>query len=154
MAASRADSQICKITFSPPKGQKVTTHFSLRAFGLKTYPGLLPCLVSQLTLLAELICLQTRTTSLKEGQPRDKGQIGYVLRCIYLSVCVCVFIQATVSVHNPSFYSRRFQDFMTTQVFKKDKSKSCGIILLLHMYRACTLCTYKIFVPVTFTLKF
>lgn len=26
-----------------------------------------------------------------------------------------------MSVHNPSFYARRFQDFMTTEVFKKDK---------------------------------
>ena len=28
-----------------------------------------------------------------------------------------------MSVHNPSFYARRFQDFITKQVFKKDKSK-------------------------------
>lgn len=35
-------------------------------------------------------------------------------------------MQSTVSVHNPSFYARRFQDFMTTQVFKKDKSKLVG----------------------------
>ncbi len=31
--------------------------------------------------------------------------------------------QNTVSVHNPSYYARRFQDFITTQVFKKEKSK-------------------------------
>ena len=32
--------------------------------------------------------------------------------------------QTTVSVHNPSYYSRRFMDFIGNQVFKREKGKT------------------------------
>jgi len=38
------------------------------------------------------------------------------------------FDGATVSVHNPSFYSRRFQNFMAATVFARDNTPAAGTV--------------------------
>lgn len=41
----------------------------------------------------------------------------------YLNANLCDFFQDTVSVHRPSFYAQRFQDFMAKKVFMKITSR-------------------------------
>ena len=43
--------------------------------------------------------------------------------CFPLSSAFAIVVQSTVSVHNPTFYARRFQDFMTQQLFRREKGK-------------------------------
>lgn len=54
--------------------------------------------------------------------------------------------QDTVSVHRPSFYAQRFQEFMAKKVFKKIPSRKYHLYYLQHISTICFVIHPKVYV--------